>query len=244
MKWIQKNNEPRKLAEWRIRYAGDMNFGYDLLRRCNNENHPDGDIIGDVTEALLEEQGYLCAYTGISINKDKCHIEHLKPQTHCIPSETVMYTNIVACFPEPNRPSKLPYGAQYKDQWPDPSQQHLFLSPLDQTCETRFFFDLQGNISCVEGDDAAKKTIEKLGLNDDYLKAWRRSTIQGVIGIKNDLPLSTARRRLNQLQAQQDGPFDEFCFVLIQALEKHIARVEKRAKKIAKYAYKSSRNKK
>jgi uncharacterized protein (TIGR02646 family) len=233
MKWILKKTEPSQLAEWRSRNKKDINFDYDLMRK-------DHKVVNAVVDALLEEQGYLCAYTGVRIDKDKCHIEHLKPQTHCNRQETVMYTNIVACFPEPNRSHRLPFGAQQKDQWPDSSQEHLFISPLDPICETRFFFDLKGNILFTENDEAAETTIKKLGLDHKYLIAWRRAEIQGVIGKNNDLPLSAARRRLNQLKARKDGPFEQFCFVLIQALEKHIKRVEK----IAKYGSKSRNNKK
>ena len=32
MRWIQKSPEPLALTEWRARYSGDINFGYDLLR--------------------------------------------------------------------------------------------------------------------------------------------------------------------------------------------------------------------
>ncbi|MFO7031487.1 hypothetical protein B9T07_16180 [Limnospira fusiformis CCALA 023] len=108
MKWIQKKNEPDKLKEWRSRYSNDINVGYDLMRQ-------DHDLVKKLTISLLEEQGWLCAYTGLSIDENKCHIEHLKPQTHCTPNETVLYSNIVACYPQPNTNFKLPYGAHKKD---------------------------------------------------------------------------------------------------------------------------------
>lgn len=218
MRWIQKRNEPRELTEWRARYKNDTNFGYDLLRGSR-------DVIKTVTDSLLTEQGWLCAYTGLRIDENRCHIEHIKAQDYCTPEETVQYTNILACCPAPNPQAATSYGAEKKGNWPPPEEQYLFVSPLERTCETRFLFNLQGEISSPEGDNAAVKTICKLGLNDDELIDWRKGAIKGLLK-NNSLRLSDARKRLKQLETQQDGHLEEFCFVLVQALKKHIHRLE------------------
>ena len=57
MRWIRKLPEPHALTQWRARYSSDINFGYDLLRSSQ-------ETIRTVTDALLREQGWLCAYTG------------------------------------------------------------------------------------------------------------------------------------------------------------------------------------
>lgn len=238
MKWIQKKNEPNELKEWRSRNSNDINFGYSLMRQ-------DHAVVKAVTHSLLEEQGWLCAYTGLSIDEGKCHIEHLKPQTHCTPAETVLYSNIVACYPEPNIGYKLPYGAHKKDHWPAPNEQHLFVSPLDPSCQSRFIFTLRGQIKSKDGDDAAAMTITKLGLDHSELEDKRKAAIQGTIGLTNNLSLKDARRRLRKLKTQQGGKLDEFCFVLVQAVEKHISRLEAIAKsKAQKKAKKSKGNNK
>lgn len=218
MRWIRKQNEPRQLTEWRSRYCNDINFGYDLLRK-------DCDTTAAVHSSLLEEQGWLCAYTGLRIEANSSHIEHLKPQTHCQGSETVTYTNIVACCPAPNTPN-LPYGAKKKDDWPSPSEEHLFVSPLNQTCNDRFTFTLKGKIKAQDADLAAKTTIAKLALDHRDLEAYRRAAIQGTLGKENSLPLKEAKQRLKQIKAPTSGKLDPFCFVLVQALEKHIKRIE------------------
>lgn len=222
MRWIQKKSEPPCLTEWRSRYASDINYHYKLINRDTREM---------IIRSLLEEQGSLCAYTGLRIDIHKCHIEHLKPQTHCTPEETVMYVNMVACYPGPNPKTKTPYGAEQKDDWPSPEEQHLFVSPLDQSCETRFLFNLRGEMRANREDLAAQTTIQKLALDGDKgggkkLRIWRKAAIEGVIGRQNDLPYKEARRRLRSLKSQRDGQLEEFCFVLIQALEKHIQRLE------------------
>lgn len=220
MRWIRKLPEPHALTQWRARYSSDINFGYDLLRGSQ-------DTIRTVTGALLREQGWLCAYTGRRIDTDTCHIEHLKAQTHCLPEETVAYSNMVACYPSPNRKQKTPYGAEEKGSWPHPSEQHLFVSPLDQACEERFTFNLRGEIrEQTENDQAAKTTIEKIGLDHRELVARRKAAIQGTLGRSNSLSLKDARRRLNSLRSHQEGQREPFCFVLVQALRKHIVRLE------------------
>lgn len=160
------------------------------------------------------------------IDTDSCHIEHLRAQAHCSPEETVAYSNLLSCYPAPNPARKTPYGAQQKGAWPRPSEQHLFLSPLDPSCEDRFLFNLRGEIDGPAGDRAAKTTIEKVGLNHHELVAFRRAAIQGTLGKNNNLPLKDARRRLNSLHSHQGGRREPFCFVLVQALQKHIRRIE------------------
>lgn len=136
MRWIQKNSDPVELRKWRSRNSNDVNLSYELLRK-------DSDVIKAVTESLIREQGWLCAYTGLRIEgysnsgeiiKCGCHIDHVKAQDHCSPSETVLYTNMVACYPGPNPKSETPYGGERKRNWPAPSEQHLFeMDPIDWT---------------------------------------------------------------------------------------------------------------
>jgi uncharacterized protein (TIGR02646 family) len=237
MRWIRKKSEPVELREWRSRYKNDDNFGYDLMRQ-------DHGVTRAVTASLLEEQGWLCAYTGLRIEgytisyKCGCHIDHVKAQDHCLPEEEVLYSNMVACYPGPNPKAETPYGGERKKNWPDPSkgEQSLFVSPLDPTCESRFLFSLRGEIKHKDEDLAAETTIKKLGLDHKELIAFRKAAIQGTLGKDNNLPIKDARARLNGIKSQQSGRLEPFCFVLIQALEKHISRLEaiaksKRAKK-------------
>ncbi len=218
MRWIRKKNEPQQLQEWRLKYRNDPNFGYDLLRK-------DRDAIDAVHSSLLIEQGYICAYTGIGITENSSHIEHLNPQKHCEPMEEVTYKNIVACCPGPNKPDP-PYGAKKKDDWPCPKEAHLFISPLDQSCERKFIYSNTGEVKFQDGDEAAKKTIEKLGLNHKDLVKERKGLIQGIIGKTNSLPIKDARKRLKQLTEAKNERLEPFCFVLIPVLEKHIKRIE------------------
>ncbi|MDZ8052199.1 MAG: hypothetical protein RMX68_030370 [Aulosira sp. ZfuVER01] len=230
------------MTEWRVFYAQDINFGYDLMRQNKN-------VTKAVTDSLVEEQGWLCAYSGMRINgyieieengttyhKCDCHIDHVKAQDYCNAEEEVTYTNMVASYPGPNAEHKTPYGGEQKGNWPDHNkgEQNLFVSPLDRSCETRFLFSLKGEIKYNQGDRAAETTIKKLGLDHHDLTKFRKAAIQGTLGLKNDLRIQDARSRLKKLQFQQEGKLEPFCFVLIQALEKHIKRLEYIAKSKAK----------
>jgi uncharacterized protein (TIGR02646 family) len=222
MRQIQKRIEPRNLTTWRAAHAGDVNFGYGLI---------DGGLRLEIKLALLTEQGGICAYTGRSIAEETCHVEHLRPQCHCSSGEAVAYQNMVACLPAPGSP-QLPYGAHKKGDWPDPSQEHLFVSPLRANCGERFCFNLQGEIQPRNAHDmAARETISHLGLDHPQLNQFRKAAIDGTLGLhgrgRRSLDLSSARRRLRALATSEhdNGPLEPFCFVLRQALEKHIRRV-------------------
>lgn len=221
MRWIQKSNEPRPLVEWRNRYRNDVNFGYSLMRG-------DHEVVNAINHSLLMEQGSICAYTGRRIRQGSFHIEHLKAQAHCQRGEDVDYRNIVACFPGPNHPEELEYGARKKGDWPSPDEWHLFLSPLERSCEARLSFNLKGEIQAGDTDEAAQQTIQRLGLDHPELTALRREAIRGAIevGSHSKLRLPEARKRLRMLEQASGNELEPFCFVLIHALKKHIRRLE------------------
>lgn len=223
MRQIRKNNEPQSLTRWRATYQNDPNFGYRLI---------DTNLRGELRQALIAEQGGLCAYTDRRIDEASCHIEHPKPQVHCMNGEDASFANMLACVPAPNTPG-LPYGAHKKDSWPDATEEALFVSPLRPGCEARFAFTLKGEIGASSPTDAAaKKTIDQLGLDHQLMQQFRKAAIEATLGIRGrghaSLDLHRARVRLHGLRAaeQNHGPLEPFCFVLKQALQRHITRVE------------------
>jgi uncharacterized protein (TIGR02646 family) len=216
MRYIKKQNSPPALlTEWIQKNKNDTNFGYDLLRGNKNKK-----TIDDINECLLKEQYYLCAYTGISLNTSRFHIEHLKPQKHCNRGEDVDYENLVACYPEPNRPQKCPFGAHAKDNWPSPSEVNNFVSPLNPNCETKFKFGKDGSI--VGLDKSAIKTIEKLKLDHPKLIDLRKSQLIPLLKLKR----GDAAKRLSKIDTPNDGKLEEFCFAKKQVLQKHVQKLE------------------
>ena len=223
MRHIQKRNEPQSLTQWRAAFQNDPNFGYLLI---------EANLRREIRQALVAEQGGLCAYTGRRIDEASCHIDHPKPQTHCMNGEDASFANMLACVPAPNAP-ELPYGAHKKGSWPDATEEALFVSPLRPCSEERFSFTLNGEIKASHPTDAAAtETIGRLGLYHALMKQFRKATIEATLGIRGrghaSLDLHSARARLNGLRTaeQNRSPLEPFCFVLKQALQRHITRVE------------------
>ncbi len=219
MREISGGHEPQELTEWKLRTPG---MGYN--------NMPSG--LRDLVKGkLVREQRELCAYTGLRIAPETSHIEHLTPQEHCSHGQDVAYTNMVACYPTPGAFAQ--FGAVRKGNWPNPAEAHLFVSPRSHGCEARFAFSLRGTItSAQENDASAGRTIQELRLDHKILNGYRKEAIDATLASRNRGPASlnmkSASQRLSQLERKEteSGPLEPFCFVLKQALRKHIARLE------------------
>lgn len=224
MRTITKGAEPADLTAWKAQNRALPNYCYGSLTAAHRLS---------IRTALVEEQKGLCAYTGRRIDIDSCHIEHLRPQSRCAVGEDVDYRNLVASVPAPNTP-QLPYGAHKKADWPTVADEHLFVSPLSDGCAGRFSFRLNGEVEAgTPGDNAAAQTINRLGLNDPSLVNLRKAAIDATLQIRGRGPASIgiadARRRLRYLEEaeQQAGALEPYSFVLIQALDRQIQRIEK-----------------
>ena len=237
MRPIQKNPEPSELEQWRTQYNTDINFGYELMRQ-------DDAVCDAVERSLLEEQGRVDAYTEQRLRSETSHIEHLKPQTHCDPIEEVQYGNLVLCYPGPGQAFDHPsqhvsstsldepeicegrdgeYGAREKDDWPAPSEEYLFVSPLDDSCEERFTFTRRGCMyPSSDDDEAAQTTIKELNLNHKTLKRYRKRAMEAI----DDLEYREAKLQLRTLEDTNTEERRPFGAAIKYALEKHIRRLE------------------
>jgi uncharacterized protein (TIGR02646 family) len=241
---IRKRPPPNALTQWRtprllLGRAAGTECNYESLRR-------DPAILEAVEDALVAEQGGLCAYTGQRVRitaanqasgvarQVDMHIEHLVPQTHCVYGQDADYANIVACWPRPNRGFEPSYGARYKGEWPSPAEQALFISPLQHNCSTRFTFDRRGKIGFSGGDTAAEQTIKRLGLGDDSLTALRREAIRGALNPKKrQIKLTEARklavemdRDVVALDGGRNVTLMPFCFAIRPVLDREIRKLE------------------
>lgn len=224
MRRITKGAEPADLTAWKAQNRALPNYCYASLTAAHRLS---------IRTALVEEQKGLCAYTGRRIDVGSCHIEHLRPQSHCAVGEDVDYRNLVAGVPAPNTP-QLPYGAHKKADWPTLADEHLFVSPLSAACPARFSFRLNGEVEARNpADNAAVETTKRLGLNDPELVKLRKAAIDATLQIRGRGPASIgiadARKRLHDLEEaeQQVGTLEPYSFVLIQALDRQIQRIEK-----------------
>lgn len=219
MKRIAKTHPPQEITAW---------------RHANREfNHTYQDLIGTgahgtLKSKLLEEQGWLCAYTGRSIDNYSSHVEHIKPQCECAEWEDVEYRNVVACFPVDGGDISYGYGAPVKANWWD---ERRFVSPLSADCERHFRFAWSGHIhASPDGHVGATTTIEALQLDADSLRQLRKARIDGFFGFglrsrTRQLTVADARTALANVDHRDiNGRLQEFCFVLRQLLPKYIEK--------------------
>ncbi len=209
MRTIKKRSTPGKLEAWR-KDREEKNddvawpYHYNAMRRSK-------DFLEEVENSLHGEQGGICAYTGRRIPRsgsyDRAgfHIEHVKAQDHCRRGEDTEYSNLVACWPEPNQKQATEYGAVKKDKWPSPEVAALFVSPLNEGCSARFAFINQEDPSedgrdarysnwmepSTDGDAAAAETINRINLNHHELRALRWNAVVGALNPNEEgfLPL-------------------------------------------------------
>lgn len=228
MKYIRKGPRPRKYATWRASVAGSPNERYSEIP---------GDEKRELLAALIEEQGFLCAYTMKRIDEDNSHIEHIKPQVKCRADRRgsdLDYNNMVACFPREGMKALYRYGAQAKGSWWE-NDGSDFVSPLQQACERRLRFGLDGKIAAVGRDDGAVTTNRILGLNHPSLVEDRRGAIEEFLyGPSRDDPISpakAARAIATICDRKPDRHFHEFCVAIRGGLQEHIRVIEKRARR-------------
>lgn len=223
MRQISKGPEPAPLADWKAENHGLVNYSYASLGAVHRQA---------IRASLVGEQRGLCAYTGRRIEDGSCHIEHLRPQSHCVNGEDLDFGNLVAAVPAPNTPT-LPYGAHKKDNWPSLAEEPSFVSPLSEGCEGRFEFDLRGHVASAPGDAAASTTIDRLALDHPQLVELRKAAIDATLVAPRkgpaSLDIADAEKRIQSLEMADQGadPLEPFSFVLKQALQRHINRIQK-----------------
>lgn len=245
MKYIRKNAfAPKKLQDWLNNLTSDEK---GCLINCRYENLP-SDVHKNLVKILLEEQGFLCCYTGLRIDDKNSHIEHLKPQTISKKDphdhDDVNYYNMLAAYPkEKNIPKnetstkECPFGAKFR------GKETLAVSPLSPECEQKFIFDIEGVIKSANADgenetdeeDDATQTINTLNLNYDLLVEMRKAAIDEFFFPDDCLiTISKLERIINQgiCIKSKNGRYPKFCFVIekVAPLMLQLAERDKRRK--------------
>ncbi|MDZ7933942.1 MAG: retron system putative HNH endonuclease [Emticicia sp.] len=185
MKYIDKQikNEPQALRNFRNNTPNANYKGYTDKDIETSETHP-------LKNALLKEQGYLCAYCmgKISLtlnenNKPKIEVEHFKPQeTHS--KLDLSYMNMLGVcnglsitHPEKEEmhhcdKTKGEYGKM------NGKVELKKLNPCDKTCETLITYKADGEILAVNEDIDVKYDLENvLNLNNQALKDARKAIV-------------------------------------------------------------------
>jgi uncharacterized protein (TIGR02646 family) len=221
MKNIQKNGCPPKYVQWCKEVAGTEKEDYNELPAAEKQF---------LFDALIEEQSSICGYTMKRIDRDRAHIEHIKPQSLCRADRKgsdLDYGNLIACYPRDGMKDKYRYGAQHKGDWWENDGKD-FVSPLDHDCENHFHFGLNGIVTSF--DDAGATTIRVLALNHKSLIEERKRVIEEYIygqDKKDPLSLAKATQLLSNI-CNQDGAgrYYEFAIAIKYALQQYLSIIE------------------
>jgi uncharacterized protein (TIGR02646 family) len=199
MKHVIKQQEPSFLSNLK---ANDPGITYEKLGRYHST------IKSNLKLALIKEQGYICCYCERRIITNDSHIEHFRPQ--CDPTvDSLDFTNLLcSCVKDKVAGDPLRCGHS-KDNWFDPI---LLVSPFDPNCETKFRYKPDGLISpAYPNDQAAKETIDRLGLNTTELIALRKGAIEGFSNSDNPFSASELQQAVTDyLQQDLQGRFSPF----------------------------------
>lgn len=198
MKYIPKElkNEPSCLRDYRLTDGAK----YKSIKGLN--------------EALLGEQGAICAYCMRRISVDykwyynetvyipQVGVEHISSQ-ESYPDKQLDYRNLVAVcngiFGEANHCDKTEeytwQGIKKRGKIDGKvSLQKLY--PTNPDCERLIEYNANGLIKSVPNDEVIEEDILKLNLNDEKLKGYRRNVIDAArVRLKANKKLTTWTRR-------------------------------------------------
>lgn len=227
MKYIKKNLEPPSFSKWKGLENDDWKPSW------NNFQKPEKT---DVHNELLKEQGYICCYCGVRITREVSHIEHFKPRK-TYPNLALEYSNFLASCPgegdEPDweNPQKIPpaqkHCGQKKGYWYD---ENLTVSPLLENCAKYFRYTGFGEIIASDNDtmmDAAKATIDNLGLNQPILQTSRRKEIQKILPLIDGCSSEEIQLLIKGYQEfDSNGQLTPFCAAIIYILKIYFEETE------------------
>lgn len=217
MQHISKANQPQILLDFiegQFINGEYVNCSYTYLDSVTKR---------ELKQILLEEQGYICCYTGHQIDFDSSHIEHVKPQSQCSDMETLDYTKMIAAYPHNPRgylkERACEYGAQAR------TNKLVPITPLQANCTTRFRYLPSGEIvSSDPEDEETRDTIQVLVLSHSRLQELRKAVIdeaifQSVEGLSSPEEVISYLGKLAHAIVRRDtgSRLHAFCFVIRSA---------------------------
>lgn len=165
MKRIRKSSPPDTLLQWKAEENEEWQPTYSNLPR---------DIKDALKRSLMVEQGFLCCYCERRLTDDDSHIEHFRPQNSSS-VDPLDYGNLLCSCLKQMKPGYPLHCGHKKGDWFDEA---FMVSPMDDSCESRFGFLGNGEIFPNDPKDTgALETIDHLGLNISKLIALRSMAI-------------------------------------------------------------------
>ena len=176
-----------------------------------------------VKKALLDNQHYLCAYTLLRIDEERCHIEHFHPQS-ARPDEATDLRNMFACFPKDRNIDPVTFGAVAKD-----NSVETIYNPHTKNLEKHFRYTKGGEI--IGNDEMADRTIKVLNLNDKILVARRKAAIDSIF--KQCHSAASAKQFADEImRPSRYNRLSEFCIMQRDLLLSLATKLENKATRL------------
>lgn len=216
MKRIYKNDEPQEILQWKSKFKNKNGRvpRYSDLNEVENLPHK---IL--LKNSLLSEQGHICCYCCKPIRTDNSHIEHIRPKERDeYRAISLEYENLLAsCQGYHDREENCGHS---KD---NAFNEELFVSPLEENCESLFEFSDRGKIKVVDGNERAGYTIELLNLDTEQLNAARTEAMW-VSGAMDELTEDECQKLLDKFQSVDErGRYAGFSDAIVYQLKKQLA---------------------
>lgn len=220
MKTIYKNDEPQEILQWKSKFKNKNGRvpRYSDLNEVENLPHK---IL--LKNSLLSEQGHICCYCCKPIDTKNSHIEHIRPKERDeYRAISLEYENLLAsCQGYHDREENCGHS---KD---NAFNEELFVSPLEENCESLFEFSDRGKIKAADGNERAAYTIEILNLDTEQLNAARTEAMW-VSGAMDELTEDECRRLLDKFQSVDErGRYAGFSDAIVYQLKKQLAYLTK-----------------
>lgn len=215
MKYFEKkeSNEPQSLKDTRDTKGADFNS-------CNKK---------DLREAVLDEQGFICAYCMQRIEQShkSTGIEHYDAQANNR-QKTMDFTNMLGvCKVSEGKPKKIQHCDKSR------GNKLLTVNPMNQSCERLIKYRSSGTIfseNKIINNDLniiLNLNTERLVFNRKYTIETVRQSINRKYKNKKNKTWSKSelQKELAIWQSRKDNQFSPYCQAAIYYLEQKIARL-------------------
>ncbi len=238
MKLIVKN-KPTPLHHKLVEFKKGINGTFPNLTR---------DIKDDLLKALLEEQGYICAYCMQKINETNAQIEHIIGQRYIDENgnnlgnqNQLNYDNLIAVCQGKSCVEGEHCDSNRSKFQKDCPQRKLFVNPLENRLMQNIRFTPKGMIfykdfieiekidnlkeyKKLDEDSNIRYDLQKvLNLNCENLKVKRINLINALKKYtKNWSNQEKIRKELTKYSSKSNNKYEELCQVAIYILNKKL----------------------
>lgn len=204
---INKNIPPNKYTT----YAKAKHASYDGIEK---------EIKKELNNALMSEQGWLCAYCMTRISEETMHIEHILPRSH-YPQLELDYNNLLAVCSggSGNSPSNQTCDTSKGDK-------KITISPLKKESISCIGYSSDGSMIIENSDSNKECDIKVLNLNHTRLVAARKSALDTIRKnmrfTKDQAYKKRAQKLLEKYKGGAETKKEPYCGIIIHYLSKKV----------------------